>query len=144
MLKRLKEMLLEFLLITAGITMCTTVFCTVFYQHFYFGIELLWQVVALSFFCTLPGLVYVSKRELTKKQMLTRQIIHVCVLLALLLFFAYYWEWLTPQSIVQPIIFVFMFAFVYTIVCYFAYKHDKKVAKMLNERLPKFKNKNTD
>ena len=137
-------MLLVFLLVTAGITMCTTVFCTVFYQNLSFGIELLWQVVALSLFCTLPGLVYVSKKELTKKQMLIRQIIHLGVLLILLLFFAYHWEWIDEGSIVQPIVFIIMFSLVYTMVSYITYKRDKKVANILNERLEKYKQSHTD
>jgi len=144
MLKQLKDMLLEFLLITAGILLCTTVFCTIFYQDILFGIDLLWQIIGLAFLSTLPGFIFFSKHELTKKQMLNRQIIHVCILVALLLFFAYHWKWLVPQSIVQPIVFIAMIAFVYTIVSFFVYQRDKKVANMLNERLEKFKQKNND
>lgn len=144
MIKRLKEMLLEFLLITAGITICTTVFCTVFYQTGYFSVELLWQVLALSLFCTLPGLVYVSKKELTKKQMLVRQIVHLCILLTILLFFAYYWRWLDAGNIVHPIVFIVMFSSVYTMVSYITYIRDKKVSKMLNDRLSKYKQNKMD
>jgi uncharacterized membrane protein len=144
MLKRLKDMLLDFLLIMAGILLCTTVFCTIFNREIRFGVDLLWQIIGLAFFSTLPGFIFFSKHELTKKQMLTRQIIHACILVILLLFFAYHWRWLIPQSIVQPIVFIFMIAFVYMIVSFFTYKRDKKVANMLNEQLKKFKQKNTD
>ncbi len=143
MIIKLKEMLLDFLLITAGISLSATVFCTIFYQDVRFGIELLWQVAALSFFCTLPGFVFYSKKELMKKQMLTRQIIHLCILIVLLLFFTYHWNWIDWRNIVQPVIFIAMFALVYVVVCYFTYKRDEKVASMLNERLAEYKHKNT-
>ncbi len=143
-IKRIKDMLLEFLLIIAGILLCTAVFCTVFYTDAQFGVEILWQIVALAFLCTLPGFVFFSKKELSKKQILIRQVIHLCLLLIILLFFAYFWEWLSPRSVVQPVIFIVMFALVYTMVGYFSYKRDKKTAKQLNERLEKFKSKSID
>lgn len=144
MINQLKEMLLEFLAITAGITISTTVFCTIFDYNIYFGIGLLWQIVGLSFLCTLLGIIYVSKRELTKKQMLSRQIIHMGVLLILILFLAYRWQWIDAHSVIQPIVIIIMFLGVYSMVTYVTYIRDKKVAMMLNERLQKFKQKNMD
>ena len=144
MIKRLKEMLLDFLMITAGTTLSATVFCTIFSQDFTFGIELLWQIVALSFFCTLPIIIFHSKKELTKTQMLIRQIVHLCVLLTVLIFFAYYWEWIDTGSIVQPIVFVALVAVVYITVTYFAYQCDKKVAILLNDRLERYKKRNSE
>jgi predicted neutral ceramidase superfamily lipid hydrolase len=144
MIKRIKDMILDFFLIMAGILLCTAVFCTIFNDDIQYGIELLWQIVALAFFSTLPGLVFWSKKELSKKQILIRQVIHLCLLLTTLIFFAYDWEWLSPQSIIQPIIFIVMIALVYTMVNYFTYIRDKKTAKELNERLEKFKHKSID
>lgn len=144
MINGLKNMLLDFLLITAGTTLSATVFCTIFSQDMTFGIELLWQLAALSFFSTLPILIFHSKKELTKTQMLTRQIIHLCVLLTILIFFAYYWEWIDAGSIIQPIVFVALVAVVYITVTYFAYQRDKKVAILLNERLEKFKKRKSE
>lgn len=141
LIDRLKEMLLEFLVITAGITICTTVFCTIFYNDGYFGLELLHQIVALGFFCTLPGIVFLSKKELTKKQMLIRYAIHMCILLALILFLAYRWEWIDPRNIVHPIIITFMFLGVYSLVSFVTYMREKKVAMELNEKLQNYKQK---
>lgn len=144
MTKRIKEMLLELILIMAGILVCTTVFCTIFFPYVQFGIDLLWQMVALAFICTVPGFVFVSKKELAKNQMLVRHIIHLCVLLALLLFFAFRWRWIDAWDIVQIVVFIVMFVFVYIMVSFFSYEKDKKVANKLNERLERFKQRKPD
>ncbi len=144
MLERLKRLLLDFMLITAGITLSAAVFCTLFYRDALFNIELLWQIVLLSFLCTLPSLVFTSKTELTKKQMLVRQIIHLGILLTLLLFFALRWEWIESDKIVHIIVFILLIAIVYTVVTYFTYVKDKMVAKMLNDRLSKYKQNKMD
>ena len=125
LIDRLKEMLLEFLAITAGITISTTVFCTIFYNDGYnFSLGLLHQIVALGFFCTLPGIVFLSKKELPKKQMLIRYAIHMCILLALILFLAYRWEWIDPRNIVHPIIITIMFLGVYSMVTFVTYMRE--------------------
>lgn len=144
MLTRLKEMLLEFILITTGITFAATTFCTIFCQDVQFGIGFLWQIIALSFFCTLPGLVFFTKKELTKKQMLTRKLIHVCLLFIILIFFAYHWKWIDVGSIIQLVVFVIIIPVVYSMVWYFTYQRDKKVANMLNEKLATYKQNKMD
>ncbi len=144
MINRLRSLLQLFLLITAGTVISATVFCTIFFQDITFGIDLLWQLVAVAIFCTVPCLIFYSKKELSKKSMLIRQIIHLCVTLTILIFFAYFWTWIDVGSIIQPLVFVALVSVVYVIVAFFAYQVDKMTAKQLNERLQKFKQQNTD
>ena len=138
-IKRIREMILEFLLIVAGTVFCATVFCTIFFRDLHFGMSLLWELLAFSLFCTLPGLIFCSKKELAKKQMRIRKILHLCILISLLLFFGYYWGWLDTGSIIQPVILILLFALSYLMVWYFAYLREKKTAQMLNEGLKSYK-----
>lgn len=139
MINWLKNLLQVFLLITAGTIISATIYCTLFFQDITFGIDLLWQLVAVAFFCTVPCLMFYSKKELSKKTMLIRHIIHLCVTLAILIFFAYFWTWIDVGSIIQPIVFVVLVSVVYVTVTFFAYQIDKMTAKQLNERLQQFR-----
>lgn len=138
-LKHLKDMTLEFLLIIAVTVLCATMFCTVFFPDMRFDISLLWELLAFALFCTLPGLIFCSKGELSKKQMRFRKILHLCVLVSLLIFFGYYWGWLDYGSFIQPVVIIILFAFSYLMVWYFMYLREKNVARMLNESLESFK-----
>lgn len=144
MINRLKNLLQMFLLITAGTVISATIFCTIFSQNITFGIDLLWQLIAVAFFCTVPCIIFYSKKELSKKSMLIRQIVHLCLTLAILIFFAYFLTWIEAGSIIQPVIFVALVSVVYVTVAFFAYQADKVTAKQLNERLQRFRQRNTD
>ena len=138
-IKRIKEMMLEFLLIVAGTVICAAVFCTMFFPNARFSISLLWQLLTFAFLCTLPGFIFCSKKELGKKQMRLRKILHLFTLISLLLFFGYYWGWLAAGSIIQPVVIILLFSVSYIMVWYFTYLREKKVARMLNESLESYK-----
>jgi len=135
----LKKMLRDFFTITAGSFMATTVYCTIFYRHVSFDLYGLWSIVALGVVTTLPHFIFFSRKEFGKKQMLTRQIIHACVLLAILMTFAYTLGWIDTGSIIQPIVFIVLVGLVYFAVGFLSFHHDKKVARELNERLKQYK-----
>lgn len=144
MINQLRNLMQLFLLITAGTVISATIFCTIFSPNITFGIDLLWQLIAVAIFCTVPCIMFYTKKELSKKSMLIRQIIHLCVTLTILIFVAYFWRWIDAGSIIQPLVFVAMVSVVYVTVAFFAYQVDKMTAKQLNERLQKLKQRNTD
>lgn len=139
----LKDMLRDFFIITTGILISATVFCTIFIPERPFGIGFLWQIIAMGVFSTLPHFIFFAKKELTKKQMLTRQIIHACVLLALLLTLAHVWGWVDLHNAAGVMVFITMVGFVYMLVTLFSLHHDKKVAEALNARLQQYRDRET-
>ena len=135
----LKKMLRDFFTITAGCFLSSTVFCTVFYPDVSFNITAMWSLVSLGVVTTLPHFIFFSRKELGKRQMLTRQIIHGCVLFGILLTFAYTLGWIEKGSIIQPLVFILLVGMVYFMVGFLSFHHDKKVARELNERLQRYK-----
>lgn len=135
----LRKMLRDFFVITAGCFLATIVYCTIFYQDVTFDLNALWLTVVLGFVTTLPHFIFFSRKELGKKQMLTRQIIHACVLLGILLTFAYTLGWIERGSIVQPTVFIVLVGMVYLAVSVLSFHHDKKVAEQLNTGLKQYK-----
>lgn len=136
----LKKMLRDFFTITAGCFLATTVYCSIFYHDVTFNLYALWTTVAMAVLTTLPHFIFYSRKELGKKQMLVRQIIHACVLLAIILTFAYTLGWIERGSIVQLAVFILLVGLVYSAVGFLSFHHDKKVARELNERLKQYKN----
>ena len=56
-----------------------------------------------------------------------------------MVFFAYTWRWIEPGSLLQPVVFLLLVLAVYTGVSLFAYYQEKKIAKLLNAKLKKYK-----
>jgi len=135
----LKKMLGDFFTITAGCFISTTVYCTIFYRGVTFDLYGMWSIIALGVVTTLPHFIFFSRKELGKKQMLVRQIIHACVLLSILLTFAYTLGWIDTASIIQPIVFILLVGMVYMTVGLLSFHHDKKVAEQLNMGLKQYK-----
>jgi MFS superfamily sulfate permease-like transporter len=140
----LKMTLRDFMIIAAGILINAAIFCTIFYPDYIFDIRFLWQIITMAALTSLLHIVFYSKKELTKRQMLVRQIIHACLLLTLLLVLVYTWRWLEPGDVVQVIVFIALAACVYVSVCVLSLHYDKKVAKELNARLKQYKKKETE
>ena len=105
----LKTMAFEFVIIVAGITASVLIFCAILEPTARFGIEILLQILSLSFFVTLPHLVFYSPKELSKKQMRIRQAIHIALVTALMFFFGYEWNWINRGSVWHPILFFLLF-----------------------------------
>lgn len=140
----LKMTLWDFMIIAAGILINAAIFCTIFYPDYTFDIRFLWQIIAMAALTSLLHIVFYSRKELSKRQMLVRQIIHACLLLTLLLVLVYTWGWLEPGDVVQIIVFIVLAACVYVSVCVLSLHYDKKVAKELNARLKQYKKKETE
>lgn len=140
----LKMTLWDFMIIAAGILINAAIFCTIFYPGYTFDIRFLWQIIAMAALTSLLHIVFYSRKELSKRQMLVRQIIHACLLLTLLLVLVYTWGWLEPGDVMQIIVFIVLAACVYVSVCVLSLHYDKKVAKELNARLKQYKKKETE
>ena len=137
----LNKTLRDFFTITAGCFLATTIYCTIFYQNVTFNLPGLWSIALMALVTTLPHFIFFSREELGKKQMLTRQIIHACVLLGILLTFAYTLGWIDRSSIIQPIVFILLSGLVYFSVGFLSFHHDKKVAERLNTGLKHYKDR---
>ncbi len=141
MKETLKIMLVEFFIILSGTTICSAVFCTVFYPGVTLGVGFLWKLIILAFLTTLPQLLFCSKIEFSKKHLRVRQTVHVILVVGLLVFLAYFWGWIEFSSVIEPLAFIVLVLLMYTAVALFMNQKEKKLAARLNEKLREFKGK---
>ncbi len=144
MKETLRLIVTEFFIILSGTTICAAIFCTVFNPNVMLSVSFLWQLVALSFLTSLPQFIFYSKGELSKRQLRVRHAIHLILVVALIIFLAYMWGWIGFGSIIEPLMFIVLVLLVYTGIWLFLYSREKKLAKLLNEKLQKFKERKED
>lgn len=131
----LKTMLRSFSVITTGIIASMYVFCLIFNkdaQFFLYDIE---RILLMALVSELPYAIFLSRKELSKKQMWIRTAIHFPVLLAVLLYFAQLWDWVSINNPKELAVLILLIIGVYAVVLTVAAYRDKKLADKLNDSL---------
>jgi len=131
----LKTMFRSFFIIATGITASMYVFCLIFNPNARFTMHDIGGILLLAFLSDLPYLFFYSGTELSKKQMYVRKAVHLPVLFAIVLYFAYLWNWIDLGRIREVAVLVLLILFVYIIVFAISIHYDKKMADKLTHRL---------
>ncbi len=134
----IKVMMKTFFIATTGIVVSAAVFCSVFSKGTTLGVSILWQILILAGLTTLPSLLMYSPRELTKRALLVRQVLHMILLVIILFYLGYRWDWITISKPMQWVLYLFLIAVVYLAVKVLAFQKDKKLADQLNTGLKKY------
>lgn len=131
----IKNMIRSYFVIVTGITASLYVFCLLVNPDAVFSLSDIGRILLMALVSDLPYAIFLSHRELGKKQMLVRMIIHYIVLSAILLYFAFLWDWVSPGSAQQVSIFLVLVLAVYIFVSLMIRFRDKKLTDKINSRL---------
>lgn len=130
-----KKMFHSYFTIVTGIIASMYVFCLIFNPDASFSLHDIGGIFLMAFVSDLPYLLFYSGKELSKKQMYIRISVQLPVLLSIVLYFAYLWDWVSLSQTKEVIVFILLFLFVYIMVYVTSKYHDQKLADKLNHRL---------
>jgi len=133
----LKLMFRSFFVITTGVVVSMYVFCLIFTPEATFYLEDIGRILLMAVAGDIPFIIFYSQKELSKKKMFIRFIIHFLVLLAILLYFAHLWDWVNLKSPKEVAVLILLIIGVYAIVVIAINYQDKRLADKLNESLKK-------
>ena len=133
----MKTMLRNFFVITTGITASIYIFCLIFTPNAVFSVEDIGRILLMAVAGDLPFVIFYSRKEPDKKQMRIRFAIHIPVLLAILLYFAHLWDWVSLNDPIEVAVLILLIMVVYAIVLAIGAYLDRKTAEKLNESLKK-------
>lgn len=137
----IKAMVRSFFIIVVGIVTGNYVMCLLFSPDAVMPVKQFGEILLCAVLSDLPFVIFYSRQELSKKQMLIRHVIHGVVLLAVLIAVARVWNWIDFTNLFEVTFFLLIIAMVYIAVYVAAYMADKKTADELNkglkERYPK-------
>lgn len=135
----IKEILKTFLraypMIVTGSLLCTGAFCSIFWRNAELHVDLIWQILASSAAVASLFFVYYSKKELSRRAMQARHILHFVLLLALLFLCAYCFGWIASGSIGQPLLFGGLVTLVYVLIRYWLIKKQQREADEIGAAL---------
>lgn len=131
----IKKMISNFFMITTGIVVSIYIFCLIFNPGASFTLVDIGRILLMAAASDLPFVIFLSRRELDKKQMTIRMIIHFIVLAAVILYFAFLWNWVNLGAANEIAVFLIFVLLVYVIILFINKYKDKKLSNQLNDRL---------
>ncbi len=134
-MESVRRIIQTFFYVLSGSIISTAIFMTIFLRDLYFNVEVIWQVIVMAAITSLGTLIYRSKREMSKKQMRLRVILHYTYINVVVLGFAIMWQWVNINRLSQIIILVLLVAGVYFSVTTAMFSNEKRIAESINQRL---------
>lgn len=134
-MENVKKIIQTFFYVLSGSIISTAVFMTIFLRDLYFNVEVIWQVILMAAITSLGTLIYRSKKEISKKRMRLRLIIHYTYINVVVLGCAVLWEWVNIHRISQIITMVLLVGGVYFSVTTAMFNNEKRIAENINQRL---------
>lgn len=134
-MERIKKIIQTFFYVLSGSIISTAVFMTIFLRDLYFSVDVIWQVIIMAAVTSLGPLIYSSRREISKKQMRLRHIIHYTYINVVVLGCAIMWQWVNIHRISQIITMVLLVGGVYFSVTTVMFSSEKRIAERINQRL---------
>lgn len=126
-----------YFVITTGVTISMYLSCLLFNPNGNFSPADIGGILLTALISDLSFLIFCSKKELGKRQMVIRFSIHIPVLLIILLYLAFRFEWVNRGSAGQITVFILSVLGVYAGTLAVTLYGDKKTADKLNDRLKK-------
>lgn len=134
----IKKIISDFFIITTGILIGVIVYCMINKPEATFDVQILQAIVFSGFVTSLLTLIFYSRKELTKRQMLLRQVIHFMFLEGMIMWSAYSSRSIEPGNITQGIETFGMVFVIYFAVRLKGWFFDKKEAEKLNKRIEEY------
>lgn len=133
-MRRLKDMFYVFVCVTSCVLFVTAVYITIFFQKAVFGVEILWQILGVSFLCSIANIFY-PQREVSKKTMMFLHIGHYILTNVIVLGCGFWFEWFYADNLPMVLAMLFAIAVIFVIVSVAAWKKGRQQAALMNERL---------
>ena len=137
----IKSMLQVFINVTAGNTIGAAVYLTVFDRDYQFNYTFLWQFIGISVICALGDLIFYARKELSKKQIKFRLVLHYILVNIIVIGGAFIFGWVEPGEIINIIFLFGLVSAIYICITTAMFNNDKKTAEELNKILKNIQNK---
>ncbi len=139
-IKKIKEILLTFCMITTGIVFAALIYIKVFYGMNDVGAELLWQILVTSFLCSLGNLIHLM-REVGVWRLRINMLMHYLYINVVVLGTGDYFEWFDLSDPVMTFVMMTFIAIIFIIISAVIWTMETRESRRLNEKLLEYQGK---
>lgn len=139
---KIKSIFFCFACVTTFVVFVTAVYINVFFPKTTLGVEILWQILCVSFLCSLGILIY-PEREVRTKTAVILTALHYLEVNIVVLGCGLRFGWFYPDNLPMVLGMLFIVALVFVSVSAILWSKNKQVAARMNERLKKYQDTDT-
>ena len=134
--EKIRFMFQIYIQIVAMVILGSAIYITVFWgNECTLSANMLWQIMGVSAVCSLCSLILDSKRELSKRVMLLREILHFVMINVVVLFFGFWFEWFYLSAWKMIVGMELTIIAVYAGVMLINYRMNQRTAEEMNHKL---------
>lgn len=140
-MKKLKDLLFVFVCVTTCVLFVSAAYITIFWPQTTLGVEILWQILMVSFLSSLGIYIY-PEREVSKRTAVLLTAAHYIETNALVLGCGFWFEWFYADNLGMVVGMVVVIALVFLVVSVAVQFRARQLAALMNERLAEYQRKN--
>jgi uncharacterized membrane protein len=110
-------------------------FCRIFYPEAHLSTEDLSRILLMAAAGDLPLVIFYSRRELTRKELFIRKVIHFALVVGINLTLAYLWGWVNMAKGAEVVGLLLWVTIIYVGITLITDYRDRKVTDKLNDKL---------
>lgn len=141
-MKKLKDLLFAFVCITTGVTFVTAVYITVFWPQARLEVDILWQILFVSFLCSVGICMFPEHQEANKKRTIILYFLSYLEINVIVLGCGFWFEWFNADNIWMVVGMEVAIAFVFLLVSAALWNWNKRLAVEMNGKLLEYQQKN--
>lgn len=134
---KIKTLLHTYVCVMSCVVLATAVFITIFKPGVELGVELLWQMMLVSFLCSVGSLSYPEK-SISRKKMALLIFLHYAEVNVIVLGLGFYFGWFSAQDLPQVMGMLVLINVVFLLVSMVEWKRGEKIAQQMNQRLAEY------
>ena len=133
MLKKLRDMLFVYMYVTTCVLFVTALYITIFWPDVVLGVEILWQILSVSFLCSVAN--FICPQEVSGKIMLILYILRYVITNGIVLGCGIWFGWFYMNDLPMVLAMLFSIAVIFVLVSVAVWRREKQQAARMNERL---------
>ncbi len=127
-------MIFVFVCVTTCVLFVTALYITIFWQQAVLGVEILWQILCVSFLCSIVTFFY-PQREVGRKAMMMLYIGHYVLTNVIVLGCGIWFGWFYIDNLPMVLAMFLAIAVIFVVVSAVAWRRGTQQAALMNERL---------
>ena len=136
-MKKLREVLSCFAYVTSCVILATAIYIGIFYRDSMGDYVILWQILLVSFLCSLGILLY-PDRAMSKREATLRTLLHYVEVNAVVLGCGVWFGWFDIRDPLMLIGMLILIAIIFIGVSWLQWKRESRLAALLNARLEEY------
>lgn len=133
-MKKLKDLLFIFVCVTTCVVFVTAVYITIFWTGASLEVDILWEILMISFLTSL-GVYFYPEKEVSSKAIIIGGILHYIYSNIVVLGSGIWFGWFYADNFAMVLGMVLAIAAVFLLVSAVEWNRTKRMAVLMNERL---------